>query len=51
MRILKTAIKTNGTDNGVRGDEHNLPNFTFLLNTHSYLATNKQILLKDEIKH
>ena len=27
-----------------------LPNFPFLLNTHSCLATNKQILLKDEIK-
>ena len=32
------------------GDMHNLPNFPFLLNTHSCLATNKQILLKDEIK-
>ena len=32
------------------GDVHNLPNFTLLLNTHSCLATNKQILLKDEIK-
>lgn len=27
-----------------------LPQFTLLLNTHSCLATNKQILLKDEIK-
>lgn len=37
-------------DQRVWGDIHNLPNFTFLLNTHSCLATNKQILLKDEIK-
>ena len=30
---------------GVMGDEHSLPNFTFLL------ATNKQILFEDDIKH
>nr|DAN16728.1 MAG TPA: hypothetical protein [Bacteriophage sp.] len=33
------------------GRRNNLPNNTTLLNTHSCLATNKQILLKDEIKH
>ena len=52
---IQLYLKYNGTtillaQKECQGRRNNLPNFTFLLNTHSCLATNKQILLKDEIK-
>ena len=52
---VQLYLKYNGTtillaQKECQGRRNNLPNLTFLLNTHSCLATNKQILLKDEIK-
>ena len=44
MRTMKKPTKTSRTNNGVRGELHLSPT------SHSCLATNKQILLKDEIK-